>query len=114
MTSIASPMPVSGSSSSWRDRISSAVQDGSLSEIEVAWADHLGDTLGKRFPAAGFLERAGMSTLAFVTIAELGRGGERPRRGPSVGGKRGSRPFTPCPTFHVPFFSRGVRRSARW
>jgi len=58
-------MPVSGSSSSWRDRISSAVQDGSLSEIEVAWADHLGHTLGKRFPAAGFLERAGDEHFGF-------------------------------------------------
>jgi glutamine synthetase len=40
------------------DVIRAVVQNGSLREIEVAWPDHSGHVLGKRIPAAGFLERA--------------------------------------------------------
>ena len=38
--------------------IAAAVGNGSVSDIELAWADHLGHTLGKRLPAASFLQRA--------------------------------------------------------
>jgi glutamine synthetase len=51
------------------DRIAEAVESGSLSEIEVAWPDHLGHTLGKRLPAASFLERLPQQRVGFCDAA---------------------------------------------
>jgi glutamine synthetase len=48
-----------------RDQIAAAAESGSLSEIEVAWADHLGHTLGKRLPAASFLQRTTAERVGF-------------------------------------------------
>jgi len=45
--------------------IAAAVESRSLSEIELAWADHLGHTLGKRLPAASFLQRAAAERVGF-------------------------------------------------
>jgi len=63
------------------DQIAAAAEDGSLSEVEVAWADHLGHTLGKRLPAASFLqrradERVGFcdATLSWDVVAEVHEG----------------------------------------
>jgi glutamine synthetase len=57
------------------------IDDRSLREIEVAWADHLGHTLGKRLPAAGFLARAQEghigfcdATLAWDVVGEVHEG----------------------------------------
>ena len=36
----------------------SALDDGSLAEIEVAWSDPFGHAQGKRIPASQFLNRA--------------------------------------------------------
>lgn len=47
------------------DPIAAAVESRSLSEIELAWADHLGHTLGKRLPAASFLQRAAAERVGF-------------------------------------------------
>ena len=41
-----------------REGMVQGIRAQTLREIEVAWADHLGHTLGKRLPAAGFMERA--------------------------------------------------------
>jgi glutamine synthetase len=45
--------------------IAAAVENRSVSEIELAWADHLGHTLGKRLPAASFLQRAAAERVGF-------------------------------------------------
>lgn len=47
------------------DGIAAAVESRSLSEIEVAWADHFGHTLGKRLPAASFLQRPPAERVGF-------------------------------------------------
>jgi glutamine synthetase len=47
------------------------LDDGSLTEIEVAWSDPLGHAQGKRIPAAQFLGRARASGFAFCE-ASLG------------------------------------------
>jgi glutamine synthetase len=64
-----------------REGLVRGIGDRTLREIEVAWADHLGHTLGKRLPAAGFLERAhdghiGFcdATLAWDVVAEVHEG----------------------------------------
>ena len=45
------------------------IEDGSLTEIEVAWSDPFGHAAGKRIPAAQFLERARGSGFAFCEAA---------------------------------------------
>jgi glutamine synthetase len=45
--------------------ITAAIEAGSVTDIEVAWADHLGHTLGKRLPAGGFLERLASERVGF-------------------------------------------------
>jgi glutamine synthetase len=64
-----------------REGLVRSITDEALREIEVAWADHLGHTLGKRLPAAGFIERAhdghiGFcdATLAWDVVAEVHEG----------------------------------------
>lgn len=47
------------------------IDDGSITEIEVAWSDPFGHAQGKRIPAAGFLDRARGSGFAFCE-ASLG------------------------------------------
>jgi glutamine synthetase len=47
----------------------SRLEDGSLSEIEVAWSDPFGHAAGKRIPAGQFLERARGSGFAFCEAA---------------------------------------------
>ena len=47
------------------------LDDGSLTEIEVAWSDPFGHAQGKRIPAAQFLSRAGGTGFAFCE-ASLG------------------------------------------
>ena len=47
------------------------IDDGSITEIEVAWSDPFGHAQGKRIPAAGFLERARGTGFAFCE-ASLG------------------------------------------
>jgi len=78
MASSSAPAAAPGPVPSGRQRIASAAGDRPLSEIEVAWADHLGHTLGKRLPAAGFLEqpageRVGFcdATLSWDVVANL-------------------------------------------
>lgn len=46
-------------------QIAAEAQSRSLSDIEVAWADHLGHTLGKRLPVAGFLRRTAAERVGF-------------------------------------------------
>ena len=82
MTSSSAPAAAPGPVPSGREQITSAAADRSLSEIEVAWADHLGHTLGKRLPAAGFLdqaanERVGFcdATLSWDVVANVHEGG---------------------------------------
>ena len=48
-----------------------ALQDGSLTEIEMAWSDPFGHAQGKRIPAAQFLDRALGTGFAFCE-ASLG------------------------------------------
>jgi len=80
MTSAFSPAAAPGPARSGREQIASALGDRSLSQIEVAWADHLGHTLGKRLPAAGFLdqadERVGFcdATLSWDVVATVHEG----------------------------------------
>ena len=69
MTSAFSPEAAPGPARPGRERITSAVGDRTLAQIEVAWADHLGHTLGKRLPAAGFLERIADERVAFCEAA---------------------------------------------
>jgi glutamine synthetase len=45
--------------------ITAAIEAGSVTDIEVAWADHLGHTLGKRLPAGGFLKRLASERVGF-------------------------------------------------
>ncbi|MCV7290372.1 glutamine synthetase [Mycolicibacterium wolinskyi] len=47
------------------------IDDGSITEIEVAWSDPFGHAQGKRIPAAGFLDRARGTGFAFCE-ASLG------------------------------------------
>jgi hypothetical protein len=75
------PLRAGESGSAGPARISAALLDGRLTEIEVAWADHLGHTLGKRIPAAGFLETSDAqgfgfcdATLSWDVVAELHEG----------------------------------------
>jgi glutamine synthetase len=75
------PLRAGESGSAGRERISAALLDGRLTEIEVAWADHLGHTLGKRIPAAGVLETSDAkgfgfcdATLSWDVVAELHEG----------------------------------------
>jgi glutamine synthetase len=65
MAPSSAPTAAPGPVPSGQQRIASAAADRSLSEIEVAWADHLGHSLGKRLPAAGFLERAADERVGF-------------------------------------------------
>jgi glutamine synthetase len=80
MTSAFSPAAASDPARSGREQIASALGDRSLSQIELAWADHLGHTLGKRLPAAGFLdqadERVGFcdATLSWDVVATVHKG----------------------------------------
>ncbi len=55
----------SGSPPAGLEPIAAAAESGSLSEIELAWADHLGHTLGKRLPAARYLQRAAADRVGF-------------------------------------------------
>ena len=76
MASSSAPAAAPGPVPSGRQRIASAAGDRSLSEIEVAWADHLGHTLGKRLPAAGFLEqptgeRVGAAAVPIKVLCRL-------------------------------------------
>ena len=48
-----------------------ALEDGSLAEIEIAWSDPFGHAQGKRIPATQFLNRALGSGFAFCE-ASLG------------------------------------------
>jgi glutamine synthetase len=64
-----------------REGLVQGISDQTLREIEVAWADHLGHTLGKRLPAAGLIERAqghriGFcdATLAWDVVADVHEG----------------------------------------
>src|ERR1700678_2499438 len=64
-----------------REGLVQGISDQTLREIEVAWADHLGHTLGKRLPAAGLLARAqghriGFcdATLAWDVVADVHEG----------------------------------------
>jgi glutamine synthetase len=45
------------------------IQDGTLTEIEVAWSDPFGHAAGKRIPAGAFLERATGTGFAFCEAA---------------------------------------------
>jgi len=80
MTSASAPAAAPGPARSGREQIASALGDRSLSQIEVAWADHLGHTLGKRLPAAGFLDRADErvgfcdATLSWDVVATVHEG----------------------------------------
>jgi glutamine synthetase len=65
MTSSSAPAAAPGPVPSGREQITSAAADRSLSEIEVAWADQLGHTLGKRLPVAGFLDQAANERVGF-------------------------------------------------
>ncbi|OKH76380.1 glutamine synthetase [Mycobacterium sp. SWH-M3] len=47
------------------------LDDGSITEVEVAWSDPFGHAQGKRIPATGFLDRARGSGFAFCE-ASLG------------------------------------------
>ena len=64
-----------------RERFDAALESRKLTEVEVAWADHLGHSLGKRLPAAGFVgraEREGFgfcdATLSWDVVAEVHEG----------------------------------------
>jgi glutamine synthetase len=81
MTSELPPPAVTTSAPASLDQIAAAVQSRSLSEVEVAWADHLGHTLGKRLPASSFLqrtagERVGFcdATLSWDVVADVHEG----------------------------------------
>ena len=72
------PLPVSPR----REGLEAVIAEHELSELEVAWADHFGHTLGKRLPTAGFAERAvgerfGFcdATLSWDATAEVHSGG---------------------------------------
>lgn len=65
MTSELTPPAVTTPAPGGLDQIAAAVESQSLSEIEVAWADHLGHTLGKRLPAVSFLQRSGAERVGF-------------------------------------------------
>jgi glutamine synthetase len=61
--------------------LSASLDDPSLREVEIAWPDHFGHTLGKRIPASGFLERARRerfgfcdATLSWDAVAEVHSG----------------------------------------
>ena len=43
----------------------SGLDDGSLTEIEIAWSDPFGHAQGKRIPASQFLDRAEGTGFAF-------------------------------------------------
>jgi glutamine synthetase len=60
-----STAPGTASAPDGPEQIAAAIKSRSLSDIEVAWADHLGHTLGKRLPAAGFLERVAAERVGF-------------------------------------------------
>ena len=72
------PQPVSPR----REGVAAAIGDHSVAEVEIAWADHFGHTLGKRLPVAGFAERASAerfgfcdATLSWDAAAEVHSGG---------------------------------------
>jgi glutamine synthetase len=48
-----------------REGVAAAIATHELREVEIAWADHFGHTLGKRLPATGFAERAGDERFGF-------------------------------------------------
>ncbi len=66
----ATPSAELGESAPERD-LQSGLDDGSLTEIEVAWSDAFGHAQGKRIPASQFLNRALDSGFAFCE-ASLG------------------------------------------
>jgi glutamine synthetase len=49
--------------------VARAIEDGEITEIEVAWSDAFGHAAGKRIPARHFLQRAGSSGFAFCEAA---------------------------------------------
>ena len=60
-----------GAQSAAERELRDALDDGSLTEIEVAWSDPFGHAAGKRIPAAQFLDRALGTGFAFCE-ASLG------------------------------------------
>ena len=81
MTSELAPPAAAAPARAALDQIAAAIESGSLSEIEVAWADHLGHTLGKRLPAASFFQRSAAervgfcdATLSWDVVAEVHEG----------------------------------------
>lgn len=62
--------PVNGSVASDAERaLRQRLDDGSLTEIEVAWSDAFGHAQGKRIPAAQFTDRAHGTGFAFCEAA---------------------------------------------
>jgi glutamine synthetase len=72
MTQTVNPTSTDAHVQSAREReLRKAIDDGSLTEIEIAWSDPFGHAQGKRIPASQFLNRATGTGFAFCE-ASLG------------------------------------------